>query len=39
MTTAFSHCTVDLGVSWKDVMFYPSEAREIDKALVEGFSG
>lgn len=32
---ALSHCTVDLGVAWKDGMFYPSGARELDKGLIE----
>lgn len=32
---AFSHCTVDLGVSWKDGMFYPSGAQDLDQSLIE----
>jgi hypothetical protein len=32
---ALSNATIDLGVTWKDGMFFPSGAEELDKALVE----
>jgi hypothetical protein len=32
---ALSHATCDLGVQWKDGLFYPSGAEELDKALLE----
>lgn len=33
--TALEQATVDLGVAWRDGMFYPSGARELDEALIE----
>lgn len=32
---ALSYADTDLGVDWKDGMFYPSGARELDKILIE----
>ena len=32
---ALSHATIDIGISWKDGMFYPSGAKELDAQLVE----
>ena len=33
--SALKHATMDIGVSWKEGVFYPSGAKELDKALVE----
>ncbi len=33
--TAFTVATVDLGVRWKDGMFYPSGAKELDEKLID----
>jgi hypothetical protein len=32
---ALSNATIDLGVAWKEGMFYPNGARELDKGLIE----
>ncbi|MHC4478301.1 MAG: hypothetical protein ACYTEL_21905 [Planctomycetota bacterium] len=32
---ALSYAACDLGITWKDGLFYPSGAEELDKALVE----
>jgi len=35
ISNALSQATCDLGVRWKDGLFYPSGAEELDKALIE----
>jgi hypothetical protein len=35
VSTVLSHATCDLGIRWKDGLFYPSGAEELDKALIE----
>jgi hypothetical protein len=32
---ALSHATIDIGVRWKDGMFYPTGAKELDERLIE----
>jgi hypothetical protein len=33
--TALSHAAIDIGVRWKDGMFYPAGAKELDERLIE----
>ena len=32
---AFTECACDIGVRWKDGLFYPSGAKELDKPLID----
>jgi len=33
--TVLSRCTCDIGIRWKDGLFYPSGAEELDEVLIE----
>lgn len=35
ISTAMDYATCDLGIRWKDGLFYPSGAEELDKPLIE----